>query len=159
MQTRSVDAVPAAPTYTPAPHVLCGAHIVALRVVLNVLAAHAEQVRSAAGPPVLLTKVPASQFDQGVHEVAFGVALKVPLGHSAQTRLMVEVPAVLTDIPGPHAVHSAHWLAGLASWSQVPLPQTTGSASAPAQYSPGAHGVHGPACPGIVCFEPAAHAP
>jgi hypothetical protein len=95
--------------------VLCGEHIVALRVALNVPAAQAVHVRSAAGPPVLLTKVPASQFDQGVHEVALGVALKVPLGHSAQTRLMVDVPAVPTDIPGPHAVHSAHGLAGLAS--------------------------------------------
>jgi hypothetical protein len=59
--------------------------------------------------------VPASQLDHGVHVVAFASALNVPLGQSAHTRLTVVLPVVLTDMPAPHAVHSTHWLAGLAS--------------------------------------------
>ncbi|MBK6847389.1 MAG: hypothetical protein IPG96_07545 [Proteobacteria bacterium] len=59
--------------------------------------------------------------------------LKVPLAHAAQPRSVVVVPSRTTYWPALQVVLGTQAVAALASWSQVPAPQTSAGAVPPAQ--------------------------
>jgi hypothetical protein len=97
-----------------------------------------------------------------VQLAAFAVALKVPLAHAAHVWSVVALPETETACPGMQFVHAAQAVAGLASWSHVPLAHACFGVAAPAQYVPTSHGAHTGGEVGVaaaVCSVPAAQAP
>jgi len=118
--------------------------------------------RSLVALPITLTKRPGAQVLHGVHDDALLTMLKEPVAHGLHWRLVTAEPGMLTSWPAPQMVQGRHGLAGLRSWSQVPLPHACGGVSVPAQYSPAlqlmqAAGMSGP--PADTCFVPAAQEP
>ncbi len=83
---------------------------------------------------VFATDQPASQIVQAVHPGALAVVLKVSPVHGPQCRSLVAVPSAATKVPGPQTLSGEQGVAGLWSWSQVPITQAAAGLVPPAQY-------------------------
>src|SRR5690606_38957221 len=102
------------------------------------------------------------QVVHDVHSSAFDCVLKVPSAHALQLRFTLALPARETNSPALQLLHLTQRVAGLASWSQVPAPQSRARSVPPAQYWPTTHGsqLAGPLdVDGAVWRVPAAHSP
>jgi hypothetical protein len=130
--------------------------------VLNEPAAHTPHERSCVEVPSRPTNCPAGHLRHSVHDAALFVVLNEPMGQGLQTRLVNAEPSILANWPVPQTIQPTHGLAGLRSWSHVPLPHASAGESVPAQYSPALHAVQVAGMPGPpaeTCLVPAAHEP
>ena len=118
------------------------------------------QTRSCVVLGAVLSCWPGEQgVDQSVHTVTLISVLKVPVAQSRQTRSAVALGAELSYWPAAQSVQLVQGVAGSRSSSCVPDPQSTGSASPPAQYWPAVHSAQfGPAVPGSHAPAPPAPA-
>jgi hypothetical protein len=76
-----------------------------------------------------------------VQLAALLAVLKVPAAHAVQLRSLMAVPSLATKVPARQIVFATHWVAGLASWSQVPAVHATWALLPPGQYCPGTQAV------------------
>jgi hypothetical protein len=95
--------------------------LAALVVVLNWFASQGLQTRFAVEEGAFDTKVPATQVFHAVQEGALSSVENSPLAQAVQLRSVVVDPSLVTWVPAVQVDMATQTVAGLPSWSHVPV--------------------------------------